>query len=242
MYHANAMSRTPLDPALVHDRADVARDARLVDALTERVAAATVPFAREAVARVTAETLASEFVDPAADALRTADRNALEIARRRGRQSLSDAMQAALPSVDEAVATERAKSIAQLVVVAWIAALWDVTESERHRSLLDGLFPDEAHRDRLAEIAQTEGVGDVRGFFAAMREAVLDGREFTALPGGMQLDVVARGREGDVHVAVRRADAEHTSVSEEIAQSGTRMKDGAAEPSAESRGVRGGKR
>jgi hypothetical protein len=226
------MSRTPLDPQLVHDRGEVARDARVVDALVERVAAAIVPYAREAIARVTAETLAGEFVDPAADAIasRTPDRAALEDARHRGRASLRDAIQTTLPNVDDATAMERARTIAQLVVVAWVAGLWDATESQRHLSLLDGLFPDHSHRERLVEIARAEGVGDVHGFFARMRDAVLDGREFTALPSGMQLEVVARGRDGEVHVAVRRADAEH--VRDEIARSGTRAKDGVAAPSA----------
>ena len=219
-----SMSRTPLDPALVHDRAAIIRDARRIDALCDVVRPVIQDFVREAIAYTTTSTLASEFVDPAAAQIIAGGTTREAVSQ--AHDSLRDAMHAALPTIDEAWVTERTREIAQMLLAAWIGSLWDGVEAQGHLSLLDGFFADERSRDRIAAAASDEGVRNVAVMLTAIRDALLGSNDVLSLPGAMQLEVVARSADGSMHVTVRRNADERESVGNDVAQSGTRAKDG----------------
>ncbi|MEI8259023.1 MAG: hypothetical protein WCJ30_25420 [Deltaproteobacteria bacterium] len=223
------MARSPIPSMHVHDRAEIAHDARRIDALTAAVAPALAPFARAAALRVTAEALAEDFVTPAAAALTQllaeGDHEALGQATRRAHASLADALRDALPPVEPAEILERARSLAQLAVTAWSATLHDALAETRHVSLVDGVYADEHAREHLVAIATTEGVDDPVAMFRAVRDAIFEGGEVALLPGRLHLEVVARGRDGAMHVAaMRQADASDPA-SSEVVQSGERVRD-----------------
>jgi hypothetical protein len=225
------MSRTPLSPSTVHDRADVMRDAHRLDILCRVLAPALEPFAREALARITASTLADEYASEASAALdpMLRDTAALETARQRTHASLSDALHDALPRIDDETVHAHATQLAQLALASWFSTLRHALADTAHVSLIEGLYPDEAARAHLAAVVADDGVHDPAAFFHTVRLALLGSTDVLDVPGDMRLEVVSRGHGSEVHVTVMRTAEAGEPVGSDVAQSGERRRDGAPE-------------
>ncbi len=223
------MARSPISTMHVHDRAEIAHDARRLDALTDSTAAALAPFARAALLRITAETIAEEFAAPASAALTplvdARDLDALGHAARRAHASLAEAVRDALPPLEDDAIVERARSLAQLAVTAWSATLHEALSETRHVSLVDGVYTDDAARAHLDALARAQGIDDPPAMFRAVRDAIFAGHDVVAFPGGLHLEVVARGRDGAMHVAAMREDDAGNAASAEVVRSGERPRD-----------------